>query len=78
MISDALDVIKWHYHSCPNVTNDICSIEWKHDACKAIREILLEITKDQIYDPWKLDTKEVSELQKTINKMMDENKDYEY
>jgi hypothetical protein len=73
-----IDIIKRHYYSCPNVVNEICSIEWKHDVCKTLREILLEITKDQIYDPWKLDTKEISELQKTINKMMDENKDYEY
>ena len=67
-----IDIIKWHYHSCPNVTNDICSIEWKHEVCKELREILLEITGDQRYD----NTKQISELQKTINRIIDSH-DYE-
>ncbi len=72
---DALGVIKRHYHSCLNVVDDICTVEWKHEVCKELRAILLEVTGEQKYDPWKLDPFEISELQKTINRVMYENKD---
>lgn len=44
-----LSIILAKYNECLNMTDHGCDIEWKHDECRVLREILLEATGEDRY-----------------------------
>jgi hypothetical protein len=71
-----LDIVIAKYNECLNVTDGLCDIEWKHDQCRILREILFEATGDLKYVApimdWHLDPDALSHMQKIINTQLDD------
>lgn len=47
--SREVEIILRKYNKCLNMQEDGCDIEWKHDECRILREILFEITGEERY-----------------------------
>lgn len=51
---DIVNKILEVYKECPNVEESggklACTVEWKHDDCKKVRDILYKITKNKLYE----------------------------
>ncbi len=49
--------IESYLNKCLNVENGRCNLTWKHDDCKALMDILYDLTEDEKYleVPWKFD-----------------------
>jgi hypothetical protein len=66
-VSKATEALKWmvekvesYLNKCLNVEDGQCNLAWKHEDCKALMDILYEITQDSKYEEkeWLFDLKQ--------------------